>query len=618
MKTPNSIALIQYGPTLPTVGISDGTMFYKTSSADGTAQGLYVYGFIRDSNSSAVGFQVSQGWQQAISNDAFVLKTGDVMLGSLEVPGFIRITQTSADSQRLLVGNQAGAGANKPGIVEGQNGIVKIGYGTSWAGNGGTLVNSLNVDASTASGLTFRGAQVWHAGNDGSGSTLDADLLDGQDGTYYLALANGIGTLAISKGGTGATSTTQGGVVFGASATSYGTTAAGTSGYLLSANGSNAPSWLNPASITVGNATNATYATTAGSASSATTAATASNVAWTGITGFSSNAYQTFSPASGTAYARPSIVYDFGSSGVASLAPNQIPAYSLTGFESYNTSDIGQYQVGVTVFGGGLRGLQIAGYWNFEEAAPAGGLKYRVNDDTSNPNAWGAFRGIWDQGNLTNVSQLNNDANYVQSTGDTMTGLLRGTAFRASQGLPSGGDSSTTGFAFYNNGDTGLFASGSNATTTGAYLSLYGDGTERVRFTSSQATFYTSIFVNGDVNASGDVVAGASDKRLKKNITLISSAVQKVKQLGGYEYDWDMEACDVAGFVPRVPHEHGLLAQEVREVMPDAVVAAPFNNDYLTVKYEKIVSLLVRAINEQQEMIDELKAEVVKLKAKGF
>ena len=26
---------------------------------------------------------------------------------------------------------------------------------------------------------------MWHAGNDGSGSTLDADLLDGQQGTYY-------------------------------------------------------------------------------------------------------------------------------------------------------------------------------------------------------------------------------------------------------------------------------------------------------------------------------------------------------------------------------------------------------------------------------------------------
>lgn len=32
--------------------------------------------------------------------------------------------------------------------------------------------------------------KLWHSGNDGSGSGLDADLLDGQDGSYYLNYAN--------------------------------------------------------------------------------------------------------------------------------------------------------------------------------------------------------------------------------------------------------------------------------------------------------------------------------------------------------------------------------------------------------------------------------------------
>jgi hypothetical protein len=38
---------------------------------------------------------------------------------------------------------------------------------------------------------------VWHTGNDGSGSTLDADLLDGQQGSYYLAYGNLTGTPTI-------------------------------------------------------------------------------------------------------------------------------------------------------------------------------------------------------------------------------------------------------------------------------------------------------------------------------------------------------------------------------------------------------------------------------------
>jgi hypothetical protein len=38
--------------------------------------------------------------------------------------------------------------------------------------------------------VQIAGSTAWHAGNDGSGSGLDADLLDGQQGTYYLAAAS--------------------------------------------------------------------------------------------------------------------------------------------------------------------------------------------------------------------------------------------------------------------------------------------------------------------------------------------------------------------------------------------------------------------------------------------
>ena len=48
------------------------------------------------------------------------------------------------------------------------------------------------ADAETISGLwsfttppTINGGTVWHSGNDGAASTLDADLLDGQHGSYY-------------------------------------------------------------------------------------------------------------------------------------------------------------------------------------------------------------------------------------------------------------------------------------------------------------------------------------------------------------------------------------------------------------------------------------------------
>lgn len=39
-------------------------------------------------------------------------------------------------------------------------------------------------------GASISGNKIWHAGNDGAGSTLDADLLDGQHGSYYLNYNN--------------------------------------------------------------------------------------------------------------------------------------------------------------------------------------------------------------------------------------------------------------------------------------------------------------------------------------------------------------------------------------------------------------------------------------------
>ena len=44
------------------------------------------------------------------------------------------------------------------------------------------------VNNSSTNGLRFNDFIVWHAGNDGANSGLDADLLDGQQGAYYAPI----------------------------------------------------------------------------------------------------------------------------------------------------------------------------------------------------------------------------------------------------------------------------------------------------------------------------------------------------------------------------------------------------------------------------------------------
>jgi transcriptional regulator NrdR family protein len=60
--------------------------------------------------------------------------------------------------------------------------------------------------------------------------------------------------------------------------------------------------------------------------------------------------------------------------------------------------------------------------------------------------------------------------------------------------------------------------------------------------------------------------------------------------------------------------DYGVIAQEVEEVLPELVTTR--ENGYKAVRYEKIVSLLIEAIKEQQIQIDELKNMVIHLTEK--
>jgi hypothetical protein len=115
--------------------------------------------------------------------------------------------------------------------------------------------------------------------------------------------------------------------------------------------------------------------------------------------------------------------------------------------------------------------------------------------------------------------------------------------------------------------------------------------------------------VSGTINAGGDVVAGASDARLKTNVKPITDALAKLKSIRAVEYDW-IDNVEELGYTPSDRHEQGLLAQEVLAVIPNAVKPAPFNTEYLTVQYERVVPLLVAALREEQDSRESLERKV--------
>ena len=87
--------------------------------------------------------------------------------------------------------------------------------------SGNTVVTEENAYTITGLHTFSRSANAPFACISGSAvvTYLDADKLDGQEGAYYLAAANATGTLAVNRGGTGAATFTDGGVLLG-SATS--------------------------------------------------------------------------------------------------------------------------------------------------------------------------------------------------------------------------------------------------------------------------------------------------------------------------------------------------------------------------------------------------------------
>lgn len=119
----------------------------------------------------------------------------------------------------------------------------------------------------------------------------------------------------------------------------------------------------------------------------------------------------------------------------------------------------------------------------------------------------------------------------------------------------------------------------------------------------------TSVLtVNGTISATnlvstGDVTAFFSDDRLKERKNNIENALDKVGSLNGFYYIPN-ELAQELGYEPIL--QVGVSAQEVQKILPEVVVPAPIDGQYLTVKYEKLVPLLIEAIKELKEKLNRI------------
>ncbi len=125
---------------------------------------------------------------------------------------------------------------------------------------------------------------------------------------------------------------------------------------------------------------------------------------------------------------------------------------------------------------------------------------------------------------------------------------------------------------------------------------VIGNGTaSNAKSDAFKVMFNGDATVSNDLTVSGDVVI-SSDARLKSNIVSLGSTLPKLLQIDGKSYEM------------KGKQKIGVLAQEINEVFPELV--SKDDNEMLAVNYQGLVPVLINALKDQQNEIDELKVMV--------
>jgi hypothetical protein len=103
-------------------------------------------------------------------------------------------------------------------------------------------------------------------------------------------------------------------------------------------------------------------------------------------------------------------------------------------------------------------------------------------------------------------------------------------------------------------------------------------------------------------------VLTTSDGRYKENVRALPYGLDEVNALRPVTFNWTDG--------PDAGVHYGLIAQEVREILPDIVSGDDNQGEMLGMNYGELVPVLVRAMQEQQQEIDGQAAEIAALEAR--
>ncbi len=208
----------------------------------------------------------------------------------------------------------------------------------------------------------------------------------------------------------------------------------------------------------------------------------------------------------------------------------------------------------------------------------------------------------------------------------------------------NGVNTSAQGGSLY--GQNSNTANGYNAfegVTSGTYSGVYGlhipaTGTGYGGYFSTNSTTATAygayckaslstyaLYINGDAFTTGDYYV-ASDRSLKEKVQPIAGSLDQLMKLKGYSYEFKKEYSEKFGLATGT--KFGLMADELRQVFPALTKNSTLTSasvkgvreknkaehlDVVTVNYIGLIPVMIEAIKEQQQMIQRLEQQNMRL-----
>ena len=239
-------------------------------------------------------------------------------------------------------------------------------------------------------------------------------------------------------------------------------------------------------------------------------------------------------------------------------------------------------------------------------------LEFQIPDDETNPITGAAIAGLKENGDDSNAEATL--AFYISQNDTTLDEAMRIT----SAGNVGIGTTSTDARLSVTDSKTGTEASphllivgngysGHHWLDTSAYYIGQNSNARSLRIYSG-----SNEAAGAQLSAGGTSFGTYSDERLKKDITDLTNGLNKILALRPVNFKYKSDADDYRNRI-------GIIAQsivgQVDEALDETKITADDETKYYNVRYQDLIPVLVKGMQEQQTKIEELETKITALES---